>query len=520
MARRGRGPKRRAIAKITDKAVPETLLRHFGRFVQHSKEVPSEEDIGGLDENAPSSATFMTVEDFKKALSGPPKRVADHLQEMGPDAATVAPSLTIAVRHAADIDRDAYKAPADTTFDLGGLKNVEDYLENAECDVWIYVTPLDRIVAECQTTLTQLREKKHLSEAEQSTRIDRVEKLNTSMLNIVKHFVYELQTFNSDKKWEPPERSLFTMREGLSKSLKAKGPPQESELNLIDMFNDPQHVATFQTKHRAILERNAKEDKYGKKSIPAARLLSRFQDGFYDFGAAAGNWNGVLGRMAESPMLSWETFVQLTPGSLSPKLPKRIRQHFLESAFLRSELQSLQFETVYMVYFLRELLKMWWRAGPDAWEFGKKHVYVMAHFREYEFARHALLSTQYLILRLDCKIAKFSRSAEGRKYTIPDAYEGLKEESCDGAWEEWFESVSEELLSVEELIEREEREERVKEEYFEEQRVLTEQLKMQMMEALEEGKGKTKKQMMAALREEEGKAMKEKRVNGKGKVKG
>lgn len=42
MARRGRGPKRRALAKITDKAVPETLLRHFGRFVQHSKEVPLE----------------------------------------------------------------------------------------------------------------------------------------------------------------------------------------------------------------------------------------------------------------------------------------------------------------------------------------------------------------------------------------------------------------------------------------------------------------------------------------------
>ena len=310
------------------------------------------------------------------------------------------------------------------------------------------------------------------------------------------------------------------MREGLLKSFEANGPPQESELELIEMFNDPQHVATFKTTHRAILERNAKEDKYGKKSIPAARLLSRVRDRYYDFGAAAGNWNGVLGRMAESPMLSWETFVQLTPGSLSPKLPKRIRQHFLESAFLRSELQSLQFTTVYMVYFLRELLKIWWRAGPDAWEFGKKHIYVMAHFREYEFTRHALLSTKYLVLRLDYKIAKFFRSAEGRKYTTPDAYEGLKEESCDAAWEEWFVSVSEELLSVEELIEREEREERVKEEYFEEERVLAEKLKVQMMEELEEGKGKAKKQMMAALREEEGKAMKEKRVNGKGKVKG
>ena len=460
----------------------------------------------------------MTVEDFKKALSGPPKRVADRLQEIGPDPTTIAPTLTIAVRHAADIDPEAYVAPAAKTFDLGRLKDVEDYLEDTENYTIIYLKPLDTTVAECQTTLMQLREKESLSEAEQIIRINNTKKLNTSMLNIVKHFVYDLQTFNADKRWEVPERALFKMREGLLKSLEANDPRQESELILIDMFNDPQHVATFGNTHHAILERNAKEDKYGRKSIPAARLLSRIQDGFYDLGAAAGTWNGVLGRMPESPMLSWETFIQYYPG-LSPKLPKRIRQHFLESAFLRSELQSLQFETVYMVYFLRELLKIWWRAGPDAWEFGKKHVYVMAHFREYEFARHALLSTQYLILRLDYKIAKFSRSAEGLRYSIPDAYENLKEESCDAAWQDWFESVSEELLSVEELIEREEREEKVKEEYFEEQRVLAERLKRQMMEASREGKEKAKKQMMEGLREEEGKAMKQKRVNAKGKVK-
>ena len=436
-------------------------------------------------------------------MSGPPKSFADRLQELGPDPETVAPTLTIAVRHAADIDPEAYVAPAEKTFDLGRLKNVEDYLEDTENDTIIYLKPLDNTVAECQTTLMQLREKEPLSEAEQIIRIDKTEKLNTSMLNIVKHFVCELQTFNADKKWELPERSLFKMREGLLKSLDANGPTQESELILIDMFNDPQHVATFGNTHHAILQRNAKEDKYGKKSVPAARLLSCIQDSFYDFGAAAGTWNGVLGRLAESPMLSWETFIQHYPG-LSPKLPKRIQQHFLESAFLRSELQSLQFETVYMVYFLRELLKVWWRAGPDAWEFGKKHVYVMAHFREYEFARHALLSTQYLILRLDYKIAKFSRSAEGRKYSVPDAYEGLKEETCDAAWEDWYGSVSEELLSVEELIEREEKEERVQEKHFEEQRVLAERLKKQMMEA---------------LREEKGKAKKEKRVNGKGRVK-
>ena len=460
----------------------------------------------------------MTVEDFKKALSGPPKRVADRLQEIGPDPTTIAPTLTIAVRHAADIDPEAYVAPAAKTFDLGRLKDVEDYLEDAEHDIFIYLTPLDTTVAECQTTLMQLREKESLSEAEQIMRIEKTEKLNTSMLNIVRYFVYDLETFNADKRWEVPERALFKMREGLLKSIGTQEPTQESELILIDMFNDPQHVATFGNTHHAMLKRNAKEDKYGKKSIPAARLLSCIQDSFHDFGAAAGTWNGVLGRMPESPMLSWETFTQHYHG-VSPELPKRIRRHFLESAFLRSELQSLQFETVYMVYFLRELLKVWWRAGPDAWAFGKKHVYVMAHFREYEFARHALLSTQYLILRLDYKIAKFSRSAEGLRYSIPEAYENLKEDTCDAAWEDWFKSISEELLSVEELIEREEREERVKEEYFEEQRVLAERLKRQMMEASREGKQKAKKQMMEGLREEEGKAMKEKRVNAKGKVK-
>ena len=42
MTRRGRGPKRRALDKTTDKTVPDALLRHFGRYVQHSKEVPLE----------------------------------------------------------------------------------------------------------------------------------------------------------------------------------------------------------------------------------------------------------------------------------------------------------------------------------------------------------------------------------------------------------------------------------------------------------------------------------------------
>ena len=467
------------------------------------------EGIGESQENAPSSAIFETVEDFKKALSGPPKRIADRLQEAGPDPDTVASTLTIAVRHATDMDPEAYLAPASKTFDLGRLKDVEDYLEDTENDTIIYLKPLDTTVADCQTTLTQLREKGRLSEAEQRIRIDKTEKLNTSMLNMVKHFVYELQTFNADKKWEVPERALFKMRERLLKSLEANGPAPEEELILLDMFNDPEHLATFGNTRHAQLERNAKEDKHSKRSIPAARLLSHIHNSFDDLGAAAGTWNGVLGRMTGSPMLSWEAFIQHYPGlspklRLSPKLPKRIRQHFLESAFLRSELQSLQFETVYMVYFLRELLKIWWRAGPDAWEFGKKHVYVMAHFREYEYARHALLSTQYLILRLDYKIAKFSRSGEGRKYSIPDAYEGLKEDTSDAAWEDWFVSVSEELLSVEELIEREEKEERVKEKHFEEQLVLAEKLKKQMMEA---------------LREEKGKAKKEKRVNGKGQAK-
>ncbi len=445
----------------------------------------------------------MTLEDFKKALNGPPKNLEDELQKMSPDPVTIAPTLTIAIRHAANVDPEAYVAPAAKTFDLGRLKNVEDYLDETENDTIIYLKPLDNKVAECQTTLMQLRERELLSEAEQLTRIDTTEKLNTSMLNIVKHFVYELQTFNADKRWEVPERALFKMREGLLKALEAIGPTQESELILIDMFNDPQHVATFGNAHHAMLEKNAREDRYGKKPIPAARSLSRIHDGFYDFGAAAGTWNGVLGRMAEFPTLSWEAFIQHNPG-LSPNLPKRIRQHFLDLVFLRSELQTLQFETVYMVYFLRELLKVWWRAGPDAWEFGKKHVYVMAHFREYEFARHALLSTQYLILRLDYKLAKFFRRGEGLKYDIPNEYEDLKGETCDAAWEDWFASVSEELLSVEELIEREEREERIKEEYFEEQKVLAEELKKQMMEA---------------RREEKGKAKKEKKVNKKGKVK-
>ena len=524
MPRRWRGPKRRALHKTTDKAVPEGLLSHFGRYVQHSKEDPLEgeiaKDIEEFEDYAPSSPTYMTVEDFKKALGGPPERFADRLRRMGPDPTTIAPSLTIAVRQAADIDPEAYVAPVPRTFDLGGLKDVEDYLEETEND--IYLELLDTTVAGCQATLQQLREKRHLSEAEQMIRIDNTEKLNVIILTIVAHFVDDLQTFNADKRWEPPERSLFKMRESMreSKSLEAYGPPQESVLELVDMFNDPQHFATFKTTHRSILERKAREEKYGKTSIPAARSLSCIKDGFSAFGAAARKWNGVLGRMAQSLVpLSWETFVQHYPG-ISPNLPRRIRQYFLELVFLRAELQNLQFEVVYMVYFLRELLKVWWRAGPDAWEFGKEHVYVMAHFREYEFARHALLSTQYLILRLDYKIAEFSRTAEGRKYSIPEAYEGLKEKTCDAAWQDWFKSVSEDLLSVEELIEKEEREETVKEEYFEEQRVLAEKLKEQMIEALREEKGKAKKQMMEALREEEGKVFKkEKRVDGKGKVK-
>ncbi|KAK0514467.1 hypothetical protein JMJ35_003084 [Cladonia borealis] len=522
MPRRGRGPKRRALHKTTDKAVPEGLLSHFGRYVQHSKEDPLEgeiaKDIEEFEDYAPSSPTYMTVEDFKKALGGPPERFADRLRRMGPDPTTIAPSLTIAVRHAADIPPEAFVAPAEKIFDLGALKDVEDYLEETENDIVTYLKPLDTTVAECQTTLIQLRKKKLLSEAEQMIRIDNTEKLNVIMLTIVAHFVYDLQTFNADKRWEPPERSLYKMRE--SKSLEAYGPPQESVLNLVDMFNDPQHFATFKTTHRSILERKAREEKYGKTSIPAARSLSCIKDGFSAFGAAARKCNGVLGRMAQSLVpLSWETFIQHYPG-VSSNLPRRIREYFLELVFLRAELQSLQFEVVYMIYFLRELLKVWWRAGPEAWEFGKEHVYVMAHFREYEFARHALLSTQYLILRLDYKIAKFSRTAEGRKYTIPEAYDGLKEKTCDAAWQDWFESVSEDLLSVEELIEREEREETVKEEYFEEQRVLAEKLKEQMMEALREEKGKAKKQKVEALRVEEGQVFKkEKRMNGKGKVK-
>ena len=49
-------------------------------------------------------------------------------------------------------------------------------------------------------------------------------------------------------------------------------------------------------------------------------------------------------------------------------------------------------------------------------------------------------------------------------------------------------SVSEEMLSPEELMGRVEREERVKEEYWEEQKALAEELKKQMMENLREAK--------------------------------
>ena len=466
------------------------------------------------------STTFQTLEEFKLALNGPPKSLADKLQEFVQDPEATATSLNIAVKHAAEVDYEGYLAPQTTAFDLGRLKDVEDYLEETENDAIIYLKPLDNTIAECQKTFLQFRKNDILSEAESLTRIEKIEELNTSMLNIVKHFVNELQTFNMDKRWEVPGRSLFKMREGLLKSLDANGPEREEELILLDMFNDPQHVAISASNHRAIQGRNAKEEKYGKKSIPVARLLECTQDSLDDFGAAAGTWNEVIGRMAElPPVLSWEKMIKHNPG-LSPNLPKRIRQYFLELVFLRSELHSLQFEIVYMIYFLRELLKVWWRAGEEAWEFGKKHVYVMPHFREYEFTRHALLSTQFLILRLDYKIAKFSRSAKGREYNFPSLYGDLKEDTYDTAWIGWSRSVSEEMLSPEELMGRMEREEKVKEEYWEEQRVLAEELKKQMVENLREAKrAKELTKQIAEPVREKGKAAKtENRVTRKGKV--
>ena len=463
---------------------------------------------------------FETVEEFKRSLNDPPKSLADKLQEFVQDPEAIASSLNIAVRHATEIDYEGYLAPQTKAFDLERLKDVEDYLENSECDVFIYVTLLDNTIAECQKTFMQFRRKDFLSKAESSNRIENIQKFNSIMLNITKHFVYDLQTFNMDKRWEVPERSLLKMREGLRKSLDANGPEREEELILLDMFNDPQHVSISANNHRAIQEKNAKEEKYGKKTIPLAELLERIQDSLDDFGAAAATWNHVMEATADPPpALSWEKMIQHNPG-LSPDLPKRIRRYFLELVFLRSELHSLQFEIVYMIYFLRELLKVWWRAGEEAWEFGKKHVYVMPHFREYEFTRHALLSNQYLILRLDYKIAKFSRSAEGRKYNFPDLYGDLKEDTCDTAWKGWFESVSEELLSVEELIERMEREEKVKEEYWEEQRRLAEGLKKQMMENFREAKKvKELTERDGEPVREKGKAAKtENRVTRKGKV--
>ena len=436
------------------------------------------------------------------------------------DPELIASSLNIAVKHATEEEYEGYLAPQTKAFDLERLKDVEDYLEETENDTIIYLKSLDNTVAECQKTFMQFLGNNFLTKAESLTRIEKIDELNTSMFNIAKHFSYDLQTFNMDKRWEVPGRSLFKMREGLRKSLDANGPERDEELILLDMFNDPQHVAISATNHHAIQAKNAKEEKYGKKSIPVAKLLERMQDSYDDFGAAAGTWNNVMGRIEElPPALSWEKMIQHNP-DLSPNLPKRIRQYFLELVFLRSELHSLQFEIVYMIYFLRELLKIWWRAGADAWEFGKKHVYVMPHFREYEFTRHAVLSTQYLILRLDYKIAKFSRSREGRKYSFPNLYEDLKEDTCDAAWKEWFASVSEELLSVEELIERMEREERVKEEYWEEQRVLAEELKKQMMENLRDAKKKGKElteQIVGLVREEGKAAKKENRVKGKAK---
>ena len=429
--------------------------------------------------------------------------------------------MNIAVRHATEVDYDGYLTTQTKAFNLERLKDVEDYLEETENDGIIYLKPLDNTIAECQKTFMQFQGKESLSVAESLTRIDKIAEHNTSIFNIARHFANDLQTFNVDKRWDVPGRSLFKMREGLLKSLDANGPEREEELILLDMFNDPQHVAMSADNHRAMQAKKAKEENYGKKSIPLAKLLELIQDSFDDFGAAAGTWNDVMRRMGyPPPAFSWEKMIKHNP-DLSPNLPKRIRQYFLELVFLRSELHSHQFEIVYMIYFLRELLKVWWRAGEAAWEFGKKHLYVMPHFREYEFTRHALLSTQYLILRLDYKIAKFSRSAEGQKYSFPNLYGDLKEDTCDNAWKEWFDSVSEELLSPEELIARMEREEKVKEEYWEEQRVLAEELKKQMMEKVRAAKAKGKElteQSVEAARDQWKAGKKDNRVGRKGKV--
>ena len=444
------------------------------------------------------------------------------MEEFVKDPEAIASSLNIAVRHAEEVDYEGYMTTQIKTFDLAGLKDVEDYIEEAEDDVSIYVTPLDSMVAECRKMFMQFQERELLSEAESLIRIEKIEELNTSMLNIVKHFLYELRTFNLDKRWEVSGRSLFKMREGLLKSLDANGPEREEELILLDMFNDPQQLAMSADDHRAILAKNAKGKICGKRTTPVAGLLECIRDDLEDFGAAAGAWNGVMKRMTDlPPPLSWEKMVKHNP-DLSPNLPKRIRRYFLELVFLRSELQSLQFEIVYMIYFLRELLRVWWRAGEEAWEFGKKHIYVMPHFREFEFTRHALLSTQYLILRLDYKIAKFSRSAKGQKYSFPSLYRDLQEDTCDVAWKEWIESVREELLSPEELMERLEREEKVREEYWEEQRVLAEELAKQMAENVRAAKAKSRestKEIVEAVGEEEedGRARKGKRVGRKGK---
>ena len=473
-------------------------------------------------DSTPASTTFRTLQEFKLALNGPPKCLKDKLEEFVKDPEAIASSLNIAVRHAEEVDYEGYLAPQLKTFDLERLKDVADYLEETENDSIIYLKPLDNTVEECQKTFIEFRERELLSDEESLTRIGKIEELNASMVNIVKHFLYELQTFNLDKRWEVSGRSLFKMREGLLKSLDANGPERE-ELILLDMFNDPQQLAMSADDHRAIQEKNAKRKTYGRKTTPVAALLERIQDSLDDFGAAAGTWNDVMRRMTDlPPPLSWEKMIKHNP-DLSPNLPKRIRRYFLELVFLRSELQSHQFEIVYMIYFLRELLKVWWRAGEEAWEFGKKHIYVMPHFREYEFTRHALLSTQYLILRLDYKIAKFSRSAEGQKYSFPSLYGDLKEDTSDVAWKEWFESVREELLSSEGLMERIEREEKVKEEYWEEQRVLTEELAKQMAENVRAAKAKGRestKQIVEAVGEEEedGRARKGKRVGRKGKV--
>lgn len=59
MTRRGRGPKRRAIDKAANKTVPEALLRHFGRYVDHCKEAPLEGENAAVGANI--AETDLTI---------------------------------------------------------------------------------------------------------------------------------------------------------------------------------------------------------------------------------------------------------------------------------------------------------------------------------------------------------------------------------------------------------------------------------------------------------------------------